>query len=376
VDAARPEVRAPHSERFPGFDGIRAVAVLMVLVSHSWRDVLRGGYIGVDLFFVLSGFLITTLLLRERARRGVVSLRNFYARRALRLLPALAVVLVAALIYSIVLASPVVGAATRTGILSTVAYVANWVRALGTNQTNGALGHTWSLSTEEQFYLLWPILLLAATRFRSVRWTFFACLGLIAVLWFWRAALQLHGASQDRVYFGLDTHADCLLGGCALALANHLGWLRRFSVAQLRTALVASFLYVAVFAFLEPGGRMPGTWNDYIPEAVMVTAAVTVVLVAPPRWLVSALDWRPIAFIGTISYGMYLWSFLIWTALSAYLAPGPLAVFIVFVATLGAATASYRWIERPALRLKARLAGAAQPQMAPVGDVAAATAVA
>jgi peptidoglycan/LPS O-acetylase OafA/YrhL len=347
VDSAAPRIR--------GLDGLRAIAVLLVIGLHTWRPFIPGGAIGVSLFFVLSGYLITELLTRERAHHGRIALRDFYARRCLRLGPALVPFLIAAALFSVTVAATDVGATTRSGILAALAYMSSWGRALDANQTYGALGHTWSLSIEEQFYLLWPLLLIAILRWRSARWGLAICVGAVAAVWAWRTGLQLTGAPAARVAFGIDTRGDLLLAGCGLALARHSGLLAKLPPRLLRLAGAAGLLYLCVFAAAAPDPA-PLTWSDYPVQTVALAALLASVTQGPPAWLLCVLELRPLRALGTISYGCYLWHYLIWTALSPALAPGPVALAAVLALTLVAATVSYVVVERPAHRLRRRFA--------------------
>ncbi|MGI8547896.1 MAG: acyltransferase family protein, partial [Gemmatimonadaceae bacterium] len=190
----------------PELDGLRAVAVLGVMVFHS-GVALTGGFLGVDMFFVLSGFLITALLMEEWQTGGSISLRAFYARRAIRLLPALLGVL--AVLWLAVLflgdrfkTSPAIMLST-TGY--TLGYMANWVMALHLDEWPTPLGHFWSLAVEEQFYLIWPVLLVTALTLRAPRWLPIAALSVaILAIGAWRAWLWRSGAGFDRVFYATD----------------------------------------------------------------------------------------------------------------------------------------------------------------------------
>jgi peptidoglycan/LPS O-acetylase OafA/YrhL len=202
----------------PALDGSRAVAILAVLLFHGGAPGFGWGYIGVDLFFVLSGYLITSILLVEHAKVGRISLLDFYRRRALRLFPALAALCLTFLVYAAVaLDDPTQGIRE---VLIVALYAGNWIRAFSLGQPQ-YLGHTWSLAIEEQLYLVWPLLIWgvlflskgsAAKALRLVVALAIASIG-------WRAILALQGATADRLYNGSDTRADALLIGAALALA-------------------------------------------------------------------------------------------------------------------------------------------------------------
>ena len=338
--------------RLPGLDGLRAIAVLLVLGTHTWNGAMPGGGIGVSVFVVLSGFLITARRVDEFTAAGRVSLRRFYARRGLRLLPALAVLLIVALVFSVTLATPDVAAKTRTGILASISYLANWGRAADLNQTYGAVGHTWSLSIEEQFYVLWPPLLLALLRWRRGSWALLTCLALFATVCVWRMNLQLNGATPERIYFASDTRADLLLAGCAIALARSSGHLQRIPRGFLKAGAVFGLLYVVLYALTVSSPTK--LLNGYLVQTVVIAVAVAGVVEAPPRWLLRGLQVKPLVALGLISYGFYLWHYMIWTALSPHLSSGPASVAIVGLATLAVATFSYVVVERPALRLKRR----------------------
>ncbi|MDQ1519575.1 MAG: hypothetical protein QOI55_648, partial [Actinomycetota bacterium] len=252
-----PAATAPPTPRFgynPALDGIRAFAILAVLGFHYTfrrRLLMPGGYLGVDAFFVLSGFLITTLLLAEHSRKSRISLRAFYARRALRLLPLLAVVLVVAIIVNIVASPLSEGRPSRQAITAAAFYYANWFHLRPAGSELGFLAATWSLSIEEQFYLVWPLLFIGMLRVGLRKGTLFAVtLAAAAASALWRLYLVTNhptkksfvdfyvlltgqlprrvqsiaeGSHGDRVYFGSDTRADMLLVGCALAIL--LMWL-------------------------------------------------------------------------------------------------------------------------------------------------------
>jgi peptidoglycan/LPS O-acetylase OafA/YrhL len=217
---------APRLPYQPALDGLRAVAVLAVMLYHGQVAWVRGGWLGVDLFFVLSGYLITSLLLAEWATSGGIDLKGFWSRRARRLLPALFTTLAAVAAYGAFLAPPDTLARLRWDGLATLGYVANW-RLLASHQSYfeqfadpSPLRHMWSLGIEEQYYLLWPLLLLGALRLargrpRPLLWgTLVAALASALAM----AALYRPGGDPSRVYYGTDTRAHTLLVGCLLAL--------------------------------------------------------------------------------------------------------------------------------------------------------------
>ena len=224
ADEHVPAGERARGDRLPGLDGLRAIAVLAVVVYHADLGWLPGGFLGVDVFFVISGFLITTLLLAERERLGRIRLRAFWMRRARRLLPALFLVLVATLTLAVVLAPDEV-ARLRGDTLAALGYVTNWYLIVRQQSYFEAMGrpspllHLWSLAVEEQFYVVWPLVLAAGLLLVRRRGMLVASLvGAIgsALLMGW---LYQPGVDPSRVYYGTDTHATGLLLGAALALA-------------------------------------------------------------------------------------------------------------------------------------------------------------
>ena len=244
-DAPSSDATAPAPFGYhPALDGIRAIAIVSVMLFHYvFRNhlIMPHGLLGVDAFFVLSGFLITALLLREHGRTERISLRNFYVRRALRLLPLLACIIVVAIVINVAFPYGYPGRPAGPGIVAAAFYYANWY-TLWHPDTLGILGVTWSLSIEEQFYLLWPVLLMTLLLFKPRRGTVVIATFtafVVAVVYrttffyrhqappsfvdfYFRATGRGHlQVQQDpgptRVYFGSDTRAHQLLLGCFLA---------------------------------------------------------------------------------------------------------------------------------------------------------------
>jgi peptidoglycan/LPS O-acetylase OafA/YrhL len=334
----------------PALDGLRGVAILLVFSVHcfEWPP---GGHLGVDLFFILSGFLITTLLLEEHSATGRISLRAFYARRARRLLPALALLLAAYLAIDAVKGQNGLKAAAFGGL-----YVANLVEAFGRHPgvlTNSGLDHLWSLAQEEQFYLVWPVLVpLVALVRRPVRLLAIA----IGFLILYRIGLALAGASHHRLYNGPDTHADGLLAGAAVAFLLARG--PQIVTPRLKLLAVAA-LPIAVDALLVRAPS-PG-WDAF--ALPIIEAACVVILVAAltiPQWA-AVLSWSPLRWLGRISYSLYLWHFMLIWAFNGHnrLIPAVLSLAIAYGST--------RWIEEPIRRR-----GRVSPRTLPVAVPAAA----
>lgn len=322
--------------RRPELDGIRAVAVTLVVLEHCQvPGMVHAGGVGVTMFFTLSGFLITSLLLEERAASGRIDMVRFYKRRILRLLPALYASLLAALVLALLLD---VATGSTEFLASVVLYSSNWLMAMG---PQGLFGHTWSLSVEEQFYLTWPVVvLLAARRVRLLFWL--AVAGSVGSVLL-RVALWNGGVGERRIYFGTDARADALLLGCALAIGLHQTCSRRSHPVAASGMLGCAALWLASEGF---------TASVVQPFAVAVlTAAAIWLLVRGPVsvWL----QWSPLRAIGQRSYGLYLWHYPIaegLRALTDYTVSWP-ALLAVTVLLSGLATElSWRYVEQPLLR--------------------------
>jgi peptidoglycan/LPS O-acetylase OafA/YrhL len=370
------EVRLPH---VPGLDGLRGVAILLVLGIHAIPRVLPGGFIGVDLFFVLSGFLITSILLVERRRSGRVDLGRFYVQRALRLLPALSALLLACLVYAY-LTEP--APAFRLTLLDTRAaafYYYNWHVYFNGNQLlTPTMVHLWSLSVEEQFYLVWPvllILLLTLVPRRSLQAiVIVVCIAAVAV----HRALTWPAGGNIWISFRTDLRADTLLWGVLIAIVADAGSIalpRRARLA-LQAALVPAIAILAAHA-LMPGIAVNGYLYRIGWNLIGLAGAVLVATTAccPPRPLRTALEWAPIRWLGRVSYGLYLWHYAIFVVWVYYpvarIAAGPawLRIVVAITASLGMAALSHYYLERPILRWRDRITrrragdiGAARPR--------------
>ena len=365
---ARGTAAGRHTAYIPALDGIRAAAVLGVMAYHSGLSFLPGGFFGVDAFFVLSGFLITTLLLGEWSGSKTVALRAFWARRARRLLPALLVLLVAVVLYARFVAAPGTYPQLRWDSLSALFYSANWwFIAAGHSyfvQTGpvSPLLHTWSLAIEEQFYIVWPVLVLLVMRLRrtepvrALRVLLGVCVAGAVASAVEMAVLFQPGQDPTRVYFGTDTHAQCLLVGCALATVLALRRLHRpagvLSAPSRRILTVAGVAGVGGSAWawsqLQYGQSFVFD-GGFLLVSVCVAAVITSAVLCPSGVVARVLSWSPLRFIGRISYGMYLWHFPIDVALtSARVGVQGVALFGVRSAlTVAIAAASFYALERP-----------------------------
>jgi peptidoglycan/LPS O-acetylase OafA/YrhL len=348
-----------------GLDGVRAFAVVAVIAYHAGVTHATGGFLGVDVFFCLSGFLITSLLLGEARHTGTIRLAQFWARRARRLLPALFLVLCFVGLLSWLAASQGAYPGLRLDSLATLLYVANWHFILeGTSYFKAAnapspLTHTWSLAIEEQFYVVWPLLVLLLVRLRksALALLVVSALGAIAST-VWMARLFTPGADTTRLYYGTDTHAMTLLSGAALAAALALLAGKRDpstlrapgarGVAVQAAGLAGAGVLGAMA--LKVTGETHWLYRGGFLLAGVATAAVILSVVMAPRGpLAAVLSFAPIRFVGRISYGLYLWHYplFIWLDHERTGLFGVRLLALRLVVTLAVATASFYLVERP-----------------------------
>ena len=349
----------PRLPYLPAFDGLRAAAVMAVLLYHGGVGWLPGGYLGVDTFFVLSGFLITALLLAEWQQRGGIALGAFWARRARRLLPALLLVLLGVGAYAAFLAPAHELASLRADSLATLFYGANW-RFVASAQgyfdqfvTPSPLRHAWSLAIEEQFYLVWPLVVLGWLRLRRGRTAGLG--GLCVVLALGSAALMAFVAQgavdTSRAYYGSDTRAQAVLVGAALAVVWHR---RPDAVATRARGLVAVLggVGVLVTAWLWTSAPDSDRWmyrGGFLLAAVATAAVLAVVARPDPGRAALVLTFAPVRWIGTISYGLYLWHWPIYVALTPTRTglDGSALLGVRLAVTTALAAASYYVVEAP-----------------------------
>ena len=288
----------------PALDGMRGVAVIAVLAYHFFK--LPGGLYGVDAFFVLSGFLITTLLLEERAATGTISLNAFYRRRARRLLPAVLTLLALTLLLAadaFLLGNRATGRLLAEGAAVCLFYCANIWRMLG-HSLPVQLAPLWSLAQEEQFYLVWPPLFVLFFRGRTFRLGVVLMTAAIAVIG-WRFALVMRGGASGRIYFGPDTRADGLLIGSSVAAFRFAG-IRLRTMARVcrgRIVVPASLLgFVALVSTVHGQSAFGEAFGFAIADGLAVA-----LLLGSVESGGRLLSWRPIAWTGRISYGIYVW---------------------------------------------------------------------
>ncbi|MGI8992263.1 MAG: acyltransferase family protein [Bryobacteraceae bacterium] len=339
--------------QIPIISGLRAVAVFLVIFFHLGIEWMPGGT-GVLIFFVISGFLITWLLLKENSRKGSVSLRRFYARRTLRIFPAFYV-------YAAITLALLIGLHKHVDWPQTVAallYYANYYQAIH-GDPGTAFSHTWSLGIEEQFYLCWPALFYLL---RNRPNTLMRVTGsVIAAVWIYRFILKfVFHVWQGYFYEAFDTRMDHLLIGCLLAMLlfysrGHRGWLL-ICGRPIVTAVTVALLVVSVLAELRWTDLYRDTWG-FIANPLLCALLIPQLISLRALAFVGWLDWGPVKYLGSISYSLYLYQQLLLEPVQKALkmAPrivqsaGSIAVLIVV------ASASYWIVEKPFLRIKKRL---------------------
>lgn len=325
------------------------------MLYHIDARTFRGGPFWLTAFFVVSGFLITRLLLQEWDAAGSVSFRDFYMRRALRLFPALLTLLAVMLVYA--LTQPP-GSETRNlaEIAASLAYVGNFAVAFGW-VTFRYLGHTWSLAAEEQFYLLWPLALVFMLRRRFRPWSLAAvALGVTAVSTALRSFLYRTDADFERVTFAPDTRAGEMMMGCVVAIALHYGLIPRHDVAR-RVIRLAVWVGIPVSLLLaRESGKNLLTYRVIFTVITVVVALIIVDMqLSPGSWRERALGFRPLVWIGRLSYGLYLWHFPVYALVDENMSGRRIErLGVKFAITFLIATVSFYAIERRFLRLKVR----------------------
>ncbi|MFT5709798.1 MAG: peptidoglycan/LPS O-acetylase OafA/YrhL [Halioglobus sp.] len=342
----------------PALDSIRGIAVLLVVSMHveyyffdsnmSW---IPGGFLGVDLFFVLSGFLITNILLSDFTRHGKLSYRKFYINRLLRLFPALALLLLAYFTLSKLI--PTAQPMEFDTIFAILFYYFNWF-LLSTLDVPEGMGHMWSLAVEEQFYLLWPALLALVLRhLKPVRYVVFALVVLIASVAVWRAYLWNLDTNWLFLYVRTDTRADSILVGALLAylLSKNLLHIPHLKLVSGISACIF-LICVLYFDRESPALYLGGFTLLAILGAVLICYAIKETEDNPIFF-----DWKPLRWLGKLSYGLYLWHMPIFMLVSGadQLGSSASRAFVGLALLSMTTLVSWFFVERPCLRLKNRI---------------------
>jgi len=332
----------------PGLDGVRALAVLIVMVAHfGFSHIVPGGF-GVTVFFFLSGFLITRLLIADRSATGAVSLQGFYARRMVRLAPAL----IAMLIGSTTLVS-LVGIAPRpVEWLTALTYTVNYHQAfLGDEARNMPWGHLWSLAVEEHFYLLFPVFILAMGD--RLKLAFKILLGVCAAALAWRF-VTIFGLGLDPAYnyVASETRMDSIVWGCLLALGLHLYGAPGRLIGWAPMALAVLMLAVS-FAWRDEIFRE--TLRYSLQGAALFIAFANLYFLPRLRWAISLLELAPLRWTGKISYALFLWHMPVEALSSQSGFTGASHMAYGFAMSFALAALSWYALEKPLLGLRKRL---------------------
>jgi peptidoglycan/LPS O-acetylase OafA/YrhL len=361
-----PEPVKRNQRYMPGLDGLRAVAVLAVIAFHLGFGWAPGGLLGVGIFFTLSGYLITDILLSQLARHGHIRLGRFWLARARRLLPALFLMLILVVAW-VTIFGPAQPQQFRDGVVASALYVSNWQLIFGDVSyfarfaAPGPLNHLWSLAIEEQFYIVWPFVLLLGVKVvreaplpSGVRPRLAVATLLLALVSVILMAVLYHPSlDPSRVYYGTDTRAFELLFGAALAMVWPSRKLSRRISAGARNTLdglgAVGLLTIALMIWRT------GQYSSFLYRGGFVVLSIATVLVVaalahPASRLGPILGWKPLRWLGVRSYGIYLWHFpIIVLTTPGGIANGtePLRELLQVVAILGAAALSWKYVEEP-----------------------------
>ncbi len=331
----------------PALDGLRAVAVVLVFLFHARLPGFEAGFLGVDVFFVLSGYLITTILLAEIDRTGSVNWRRFVLRRLWRLAPA-----VMALCVIFLLVAPILFPEVRSPVLDvflTLSYMSDLSVALLRNPQ--VLSHSWSLSVEEHFYLCWPLVLSALWRLGSRR-----LLAILVVLYLvasiWRVWVLSSGADWWVVYFRLDTRLSGLMfGACLAALCRAMSveWL-----SERAKWLLVGWIVLAVASVQSGDWRDDGMLIWGVPAVELATAALILGVRSGGGGLAAVLSLAPLRWLGKLSYSLYLWHYPVLRLLRDQ-GDWRIALLVGLPVSLALAALSYATVERWGLMMRARV---------------------
>ncbi|MBC2345887.1 acetyltransferase [Listeria welshimeri] len=343
----------------PSIDGLRALAVIAVIAYHLNFSWAKGGFIGVDIFFVLSGYLITNILLTQWEKNQTLQLKQFWLRRFRRLIPAAYVMIVVVVIFSVLFHSEILKN-LRGDAIASFFYVSNWwfifhnVSYFDSFGMPSPLKNLWSLAIEEQFYLIWPVFLLVFLRWvKNPKLLLKIVIGLGLLSAIWMTILYVPGTDPSRVYYGTDTRLFDLLSGCALAFVWPFNRLSPNIPKRSKAALNIAGTISILFFFL-----ITALVSEYQPflyrGGLLFVAIMGVVMIAtiahPASYLSKIFSFKPLRWIGTRSYGIYLWHYPIITLTTPVLEIGQPSIWrsiLQVAATFIIAELSFRYIETP-----------------------------
>jgi peptidoglycan/LPS O-acetylase OafA/YrhL len=339
-----------HKSHLPALDGVRAIAVFLVIFYHFGVPRVPGAH-GVMIFFVLSGFLITWLLLKEDEQNGTISLAGFYKRRTLRIFPAFYVYWSLLIVYLLVGAKPL----NWPHAISSFTYTSNYYNAIH-GDLNDGFSHTWSLAIEEQFYLLWPLIFLFLRR-RIARAGIVLAV-LIGLVWIYRGILcYVFNVDQGYIYSAFDTRLDELLVGCLVAILIRQGQLSSFWRAITAHTLLPLVTIGLLLVSIYVGNAYVDRYRDvfgFAIEPLLVAVLLVQLIVLSPSRLWAWTEWWVLKFLGRISYSLYLYQQVVLYPVKKLMSSFPtvLQLIAAILATITVGALSYYAIELPFLRLQ------------------------
>ncbi|MBO0982901.1 acyltransferase [Rathayibacter sp. SD072] len=341
--------------RIPSLNGLRAVAIVLVVWGHSGLPIPVKGSIGVTLFFFLSGYLITHLMRVESERTGRIALKDFYLRRVYRIFPPLYIVL--AVVLLLVAAGALVDTITGAGLASASTFWANYYIVFqGREGLPPAMNALWSLAVEEHFYLLFPLVYVVLRSVMPKARHQAALLAAVClVIAAWRVYLSSSGVSWDRLYLSTDTRADAILWGSVMAIAaNPMYGETRIVTRRPWVALPLLLISVAIFIGVSRTPDWFGMTLGYTVQSLSLFGVFVAVITAPDGWVGRMLNARPVAYIGVLSYTLYLIHRPLLEVVHPFV-PGGAGVVLAVLASLVFAHCLHLVVEKPLERVRRRI---------------------